>query len=91
MDAATSPIMFRGVACRYCGKPIRLSASLLKRATADDANEQGGLASKVFSARCRRYHNEGVFTLADIQGFPDERRSVRHKTASRVVSEQIGE
>jgi hypothetical protein len=82
MAAATSPIMFRGVACRYCGKPIRLSASLLKRATPDDANEQGGLASKVFSARCRRCHNEGVFTLADIQGFPDERRSVRQKIAS---------
>jgi hypothetical protein len=91
MDAATSPIMFRGVACRYCGKPLRLSASLLKRTTPDDANEPGGLASKVFSARCRRCHSEGVFTGADIQGFPEERRSVRQKTVSGVVIERIGE
>ena len=44
------------------------SASLLKRATPHDANEQGGLASKVFSARCRRCHNEGVFYTGRYSG-----------------------
>jgi hypothetical protein len=46
-------------------------------------DEQGGLASKVFSARCRRCHNEGVFTLADIQGFPDE--SLDRRLASGIT------
>ena len=64
---------------------------LLKRTTPGDANEPGGLASKVFSAGCRRCHSEGVFAGADIQGFPDERRSVRQKTVSGVASERIGE
>ena len=63
----------RGVFCRHCGKPIHLSASLLRRETAIKQNEAqlaDELYSKTFLARCRRCHREAIYSLAQIVDFP---------------------
>ena len=61
----------RGVSCKRCGKPIRLSASFLKReeAVRQDESRQK-LSSKVFSARCRRCPMESIYELSQIVDFP---------------------
>ena len=64
----------RGVYCRFCGKPIRLSASFIKRETAIKKDEQDSiqeLSSRVFPARCRTCHEEAIYTLSQILDFPD--------------------
>lgn len=55
---------FRGVECRKCGKPIRLSNSLLKRM---DSNRE--LAPKTFAARCKRCAQEGLYVVKEIVEF----------------------
>jgi cytochrome c5 len=69
MQSAAIQVRNRGVSCRHCGKPIRLSASLLKRETElkkdqPDADQQ--LQTKVFPARCRVCHAEGIYTVDQI-------------------------
>jgi ribosomal protein S27E len=66
--AATHAKPRRGVICRHCGKPIRLSATLLKRElnitiapTLDPA-----LYSRVFPVRCRHCHKEAIYALDQI-------------------------
>jgi hypothetical protein len=66
---AISQTEFRGVSCRRCGKPIRLSASFLKREDAIKQDESGR-KSKVFSARCRRCHAEGIYEMGQIVDIP---------------------
>jgi len=62
---------FRGVPCRRCGKPIRLSAAFLMREEIVKLEESGRqLSSKVFSARCRRCHAEGIYEMSQIVNFP---------------------
>jgi hypothetical protein len=69
---ATAQTTFRGVSCRRCGKPIRLSASLLKRETGLNGTEPSdNLSSKVFPARCRLCHAEAIFTLSEIADFSE--------------------
>jgi len=76
MHATGTQTTFRGVSCRRCGEPIRLSASLLTREAALKAEPSHNLRSKVFPARCRRCHAEAIFTLGQIADFP-ERESRR--------------
>lgn len=68
MQGAAVPVKDRGVPCRYCGKPIRLSASILKRETKmkNDIEDPKRLQSKVFPARCRSCRAEGIYTLDQI-------------------------
>lgn len=75
MHAATTRAKCRGIYCRYCGKPIRLSASFIKRERAIKQNEPSftqELSSSVFSARCRGCHEEAIYTLSQIVDFPEE-------------------
>jgi hypothetical protein len=68
MQSAAIQARNRGVSCRHCGKLIRLSASLLKRETElkkDDHPDQQ-LQTKVFPARCRACHTEGIYTVDQI-------------------------
>ena len=77
MHATAIQAEFRGVSCRRCGKPIRLSASLLKREAAlRSAEASQELSSRVFPARCRRCHAEAIFALDQIADFSkrDSRR-----------------
>jgi len=72
MNATAIQTEFRGVSCRRCGKPIRLSASLLKREAALRSAESGQeLSSRVFLARCRRCHAEAIFALGQIADFSE--------------------
>jgi len=72
MHATAIQTEFRGVSCRRCGKPIRLSASLLKREAAlKGAEPSQELSSRVFPARCRRCHAEAVFALDQIAVFSE--------------------
>ena len=73
---ATIQHTFRGVACRHCGKPVRLSASLLRREAemnhleSDSDHQQ--LHTRVFPARCRACHQEGIYALDEIIEFNPE-------------------
>jgi hypothetical protein len=73
MQAASVHESFRGVSCRYCGKPVRLSATFLKRESKIKETEPSStqeLHSKVFPARCRRCHGEAIYSLSQIADFP---------------------
>lgn len=75
MQATVHLVELRGVYCRFCGKPIHLSASFIKRETAIKQNEQTSiqaLSSRVFSARCRSCHEETMYTLSQILDLPDD-------------------
>jgi hypothetical protein len=77
MQAAAIQSRFRGVSCLHCGKPVRLSASFVKREAAIKQDEktmsQDCLCSKVFPARCRVCHAEAIYTLSQIVDFPETR------------------
>jgi hypothetical protein len=73
MNVVLAGSIFRGVSCRNCGKPIRLSASLLSRQDLiEPLGTNADLVTKVFPARCRRCHKEGLYTVADIAEFPQK-------------------
>jgi hypothetical protein len=69
MQSAAIQVRNRGVSCRHCGKPIRLSASLLRRESElkkdePPANQQ--LQTKVFPMRCHACHAEAIYTVDQI-------------------------
>lgn len=70
---ATTQETFRGVTCRHCGKPVRLSASILRREAelnrAETSKEEVLLHTRVFPARCRACHEEGIYALEEIIDF----------------------
>ena len=75
MQAAANPSKLRGVYCRFCDKPIPLSASFIKRETAIKQKEQTSIqefSSRVFAARCRSCHEEAIYTLSQILDFTDK-------------------
>jgi len=71
MNVARVPMVFRGVTCRYCGKPIRLTSPFIKREMSimhDDARVQE-LSSRVFAKRCRNCLKEAIYELSQITDF----------------------
>lgn len=59
----------RGISCQYCGSPIRLSVAILKREMTikqDEGSFGQELYSRVFAARCRVCHQEGIYNLNQI-------------------------
>ncbi len=74
MQAAMAPQKFRGVACRHCGRPIRLSSSILRREIVFHQNETDSALqwrSRVFSHRCRICGEEAIYALNHIVDFED--------------------
>lgn len=72
MQAALVHTEFRGVICRYCDKPIKLSKSLVERQTAIKLSEENStheLHSRVFAMRCRSCHGEAIYSVAEISEF----------------------
>lgn len=72
MHAAAIHASFRGVSCRFCEKPIRLSESFIVRQTAirrGDGTSNEELYSKVFTARCRSCHGEAIYSVGEISDF----------------------
>jgi len=71
MNAAVIREVFRGVVCQHCGKPVRLSASLLRRETTikeeDDASLE--LCSRVFPARCHACYEEAIYAMDQVANF----------------------
>ena len=71
MNAAYVLTVFRGVTCRYCAKPIRLTSPFIKREMTikhDDAGVQE-LSSRVFAKRCRNCLKEAIYNLDQIADF----------------------
>jgi len=59
----------RGIYCKHCGKPVRLSHSLLRREEAIKQNESAihqDLQSRVFPARCKKCHGESIYSVSQI-------------------------
>jgi hypothetical protein len=72
MNVANAPMVFRGVTCRYCAKPIRLTSPFIKREMTikhNDARLQE-LSSRVFAKRCRNCLKEAIYNLDQITDFP---------------------
>jgi hypothetical protein len=71
MNVAHVPMVFRGVICRFCDKPIRLTSPFVKGEMSvkhDDA-KLPELTSRVFSKRCRYCLKETVYSLDQIVDF----------------------
>lgn len=76
MSAVAFEVTSRGVSCRYCGKPIRLSTAMAKRQAAiksTETTQNPDLVTKVFQARCRRCHKESLYALEEIADFTESR------------------
>ena len=71
MNVAHVPMVFRGVACIRCAKPIRLTSPFIEREMSiknDDARVQD-LCSRVFVKRCRNCLKESIYNLDQIVDF----------------------
>jgi len=69
--APNVPMVFRGVTCKYCAKPIRLTSLFSEREMSiknDDARVQE-LSSRVFVKRCRNCLKEAIYSLDQIADF----------------------
>ena len=74
MQRAVPQVTNRGVFCSFCGKPIRLSVTFIRRESAIQRNGssvQAQLSSKVFPARCRACNQETIYFLAQVTDFMD--------------------
>ena len=71
---AVAEATIQGVICRNCGKPIRLSATVIQR----QSHQNTDLVTKVFSARCRKCRKESVYTLTEIEDIPVEPKREFH-------------
>jgi hypothetical protein len=63
---------FRGMSCRYCNRPIRLPASILKRECLFKQSEPNPTlewCSKVFPHRCSKCGVEAIYSLDEIVDF----------------------
>jgi len=72
MNVAHLHTVFRGVPCRYCAKPIRLTSPFIKRELSIKQDEAGDqqLSSRVFAKRCRDCLKEAIYNLDQIVDFP---------------------
>jgi len=72
MNVAHVHTVFRGVPCRYCAKPIRLTSPFIKRELSIKQDEAGDqqLSSRVFAKRCRDCLKEAIYNLDQIVDFP---------------------
>ena len=72
MHAAQIHARFQGVVCKFCGKPIQLSASILRRVISTETT-LADLVSRVFPARCRACRAEGIYSLDEILEWLEEK------------------
>jgi len=75
MNVAHVHTAFRGVVCRYCDKPIRLTSPFIKREMEikHDDTKIERLRSRVFLKRCRNCFKEGIYNLNQIGDFTKKR------------------
>ena len=72
MNVAHVHSVFRGVVCKYCGRPVRLTSPFIKREMAikNDDSKTEQLRSRVFLKRCRNCLKESLYDLDQIGEFP---------------------
>ena len=72
MNVVDVPMVFRGVSCRFCAKPIRLTTPFIKREMSIKHDEEKAqeLSSRVFIKRCRSCRKEAIYNLDQIVDFP---------------------
>jgi hypothetical protein len=86
MESSLVQPTFRGVLCRHCGHPIRVTPSILSRESAFKNSEPNFTqiwCSKLFSHRCRTCGHEAIYALSHILDFQSE------NTVRRVSSAQL--
>lgn len=71
MSAESLTQHFRGVLCRHCGKPVRVSKLVLHKESASHENApsndtQFQLISRVFVLRCRSCEKESIYAIDQI-------------------------
>lgn len=71
MNVAHVHSVFRGVLCKYCGRPIPLTSPFIKREMAikNDDTKIEQLRSRVFLKRCKNCLNESLYDLNQIAEF----------------------
>jgi ribosomal protein S27E len=75
MQATLAQQTFRGVSCRHCGHPIRVTPSILTRERSfknGEPNFTQQWCSQMFSHRCRTCGNEAIYALSHILDFENE-------------------
>ena len=75
MQAALVQQTLRGVFCRHCGHPIRVSSSILSRECSFKSGESNFTqqwCSQMFSHRCRTCGNEAIYAPSDILDLKNE-------------------
>jgi hypothetical protein len=72
MHAVQLHAPLRGVVCEFCGKPIPLSASFIKRKVSIKAESTlRELAARLFRVRCRDCGFEGIYSFSQFVDFQD--------------------
>jgi hypothetical protein len=75
MPVELSPKHFRGVLCRYCGKPVRIPSIVMRKDSENhgfnadpvsDQPAQHSLISRVFVLRCRCCEKESIYAIDQI-------------------------
>lgn len=71
MPADSALQHFRGVHCRYCGKPVRIPGIVMKKDSEcqgihDASDTKFTLISRVFVLRCRSCEKESVYAINQI-------------------------
>jgi hypothetical protein len=75
MAAVAKAAHFRGVLCRYCGKPVRVPATVLRKDSESHSKHEGSesylhLVSRVFVLRCRSCERESIYSMSQIVDCP---------------------
>ena len=72
MNVAHVHAVFRGVVCKYCNRPIRLTSPFIEREMAikHDDTKMDQLRSRVFLKRCTNCLKESIYSLDQISDFP---------------------
>jgi len=72
MNVAHVHAVFRGVVCKHCDRPIRLTSEFIKREMAikHDDTKIEQLRSRVFLKRCTNCLKESVYSLDQTGDFP---------------------
>jgi hypothetical protein len=72
VEATVVQCTFRGVSCRHCGHPTRVTPSILSRERSfknSEPNFTQQWCSQTFSHRCRMCGHEAIYALSHILEF----------------------
>ncbi len=74
MPPETISPLYRGVRCFYCGKPVHLPMNMVGRAESirnHESHSSQHFLSRVFLLRCRSCVREAVYTIDQVNDYPE--------------------